>query len=81
LGDGERVVHKVGGSGSAQEVDCLGSSADHVFLKKHDDRQLSLLSLRLLKHFLVWFQNIRNTMCDFEVAFHRGIDFLARAYG
>jgi hypothetical protein len=33
LGDGERVVDEVVGSGSAREVDCVSSSAARVFLK------------------------------------------------
>jgi hypothetical protein len=33
LGDGERVVDEVVGSGAPREVGCVGLSAAHVFLK------------------------------------------------
>jgi hypothetical protein len=65
--DREQVMDEAVGSGAPGEVECL------CFLEKQDDRQLLLLSLKLLKHFLVRFQDMHNTTRDFEAVFHRGI--------
>jgi hypothetical protein len=58
-------VDEAVGCGAPGEVECIGLFAD--------DEQLSLLSLKLPKHFLVWFQYMCNITRDFEAPFRRRV--------